>query len=56
MILENVSLHDGVPGPFLDGYREGALMDAVIHLSRSNYEGYLRLVEVVGLPLGRRVP
>ncbi|WP_271105793.1 hypothetical protein [Pseudomonas tohonis] len=56
VILENVSLHDGVPGPFLDGYREGALMDAVIHLSRSNYEDYLRLVEMVGLPLGRQVP
>lgn len=55
VILENVAMHDCVPGPFLDGYREGALMDAVIHLSRSNYEDYLRLVEMVGLPLGRRV-
>lgn len=56
VILENVSLHDRVPGAFLDGYREGALMDAVIHLSRSNYEDYLRLVEMVRLSLGRWVP
>ncbi|MGX5727834.1 hypothetical protein ACWKWZ_22605 [Metapseudomonas otitidis] len=56
VILENVFLQDGVPGPFLDGYREGALMGALIHLSRNNYEDYLRLVEMVGLPLGRQVP
>lgn len=50
VILENVSLHDCVPGPFLDGYREGT-GDPL--LSRSNYENYLRLVEMVGLLRGR---
>ncbi|WP_232104274.1 hypothetical protein [Metapseudomonas otitidis] len=56
MILENVAMHDCVPGSFLDSYREGALMDAVIHLSRSNYEDHLRLVEMVRLSLGCWVP
>lgn len=31
-------------------------MDAVIHLSRSNYEDHLRLVEMVGFPLGCQLP
>ncbi|MDH4557711.1 hypothetical protein E8F11_21460 [Pseudomonas sp. BN417] len=55
VILENAALRDGIPGPFLDGYREGALMDAVIHLSRSNYEDFGRLVQLEKLPLGCRV-
>ncbi|WP_165672320.1 MULTISPECIES: hypothetical protein [Pseudomonas] len=42
VILENVSLHDGVLKPFPDGYRKGAL--------------WLQLVEMVGLPLGRQLP
>ncbi len=55
IILENTALREGIPGSYLDGYREGALMDAVIHLSRSNHEDFCRLVELAGLPAGRGV-
>ncbi|MCY1300403.1 hypothetical protein D3C76_1595490 [compost metagenome] len=55
VIMENSALRDGIPGPFLNDYKEGALLDAVIHLSRSNYEDFCRLVRMGKLPLGRRV-
>jgi hypothetical protein len=30
--------------------REGALMDAMVHLSRSNIDDFCRLAELVGVP------
>ncbi|WP_044874039.1 hypothetical protein [Pseudomonas sp. LFM046] len=50
IILENATLRECVPGPYFDGYREGALMDAVVHLSRSNFDDFCRLAELAVLP------
>ncbi|WP_044872948.1 hypothetical protein [Pseudomonas sp. LFM046] len=55
IILENAALREGIPAPFPNDYKEGALMDAVVHLSRSNYEDFCRLVQMEELPLGRSV-
>ncbi|MFZ6049852.1 hypothetical protein ACFW0H_27475 [Pseudomonas sp. CR3202] len=53
VILDNAALREGIPGPYLDNIRESALMDAVIHLSRSNLEDFWQLVKLEQLPLGR---
>lgn len=50
IILDNAARREGIPGPYLNGYREGALMDAVVHLSRSNFDDFCRLAELVGVP------
>ncbi|WP_271408371.1 hypothetical protein [Pseudomonas sp. Q1-7] len=55
VLLDNAALRDGVPGPYLNDYREGALLDAVIHLSRSSHEDFCRLVKMAKLPIGREV-
>ncbi|WP_028630086.1 hypothetical protein [Metapseudomonas resinovorans] len=55
VLMDNAALRDGDPGPYLNEYREGALLDAVIHLSRSSHEDFCQLVEMVKLPIGRRV-
>jgi hypothetical protein len=52
VILDNAALREGIPGPYLDNIRESALMDAVIHLSRSNLEDFWQLVKLEQLPLG----
>ncbi|MFC5697217.1 hypothetical protein ACFPU0_16810 [Pseudomonas sp. GCM10022186] len=52
VILDNAALREGIPGPYLDNIRESALMDAVIHLSRSNLEDFWQLVKLEKLPLG----
>ena len=52
VILDNAALREGIPGPYLDNIRESALMDAVIHLSRSNLEDFWLLVKLEKLPLG----
>ncbi|WP_044871740.1 hypothetical protein [Pseudomonas sp. LFM046] len=53
VILDNAGLREGIPGPYLDNIREGTLMDAVVHLSRSNLEDFWQLVKLEQLPLGR---
>lgn len=55
VLMDNSALRDGDPGPYLNDYREGALLDAVIHLSRSSHEDFCRLLEMVKLPVGRPV-
>lgn len=55
VLMDNAALRDGVPGPYLNVYREGALLDAVIHLSRSSHEDFCRLVKMAKLPIGRPV-
>ncbi|MDH4557867.1 hypothetical protein E8F11_22290 [Pseudomonas sp. BN417] len=52
VILDNAALREGIPGPYLNNIRESALMDAVIHLSRSNLEDFWQLVKLEQLPLG----
>ncbi|MDT4845981.1 hypothetical protein FQZ97_799840 [compost metagenome] len=52
IIQDNSALREGVPGPYLDNVREGALVDAVIHLSRRNLEDFWQLVKLEKLPLG----
>ena len=54
VILDNAGLREGISGPYLDNIREGALMDAVIHLSRRNLEDFWQLVKMEQLPLGPR--
>jgi hypothetical protein len=53
IIQDNLALRKGIPGPYLDNVREGALVDAVIHLSRRNLEDFWQLVKLEQLPLGR---
>lgn len=38
------------PPLYLNDYRAGALMDAVIHLSRANFDDFCRLADLAGLP------
>ncbi|MCY1551146.1 hypothetical protein D9M68_874560 [compost metagenome] len=52
VIQDNSALRKGIPGPYLDSVREGALVDAVIHLSRRNLEDFWQLVKLEKLPLG----
>ena len=52
IIQDNLALREGIPGPYLDNVREGALVDAVIHLSRRNLEDFWQLVKMKQLPLG----
>ena len=54
VILDNAGLREGISGPYLNNIREGALMDAVIHLSRRNLEDFWQLVKMEQLPLGPR--
>lgn len=46
IILDNAAFREGFPGPWFGEYREGALMDAVVQLSRSNLEDFSRLLEM----------
>lgn len=50
IVLDNDAMRDGTPGPYLDDYRAGALMDAVIQLSRANFDDFCRLADLAGLP------
>ncbi|AOE83968.1 hypothetical protein [Pseudomonas sp. TCU-HL1] len=52
--LDNAALREGIPGPYLDNIKESALVDALIHLSRSNLEDFWQLVKMEELPLGVR--
>ena len=52
IIQDNSAMREGIPGPYLDNVREGALVDAVIHLSRRNQEDFWQLVRMEKLPLG----
>ncbi|MCY1310077.1 hypothetical protein D9M70_602350 [compost metagenome] len=51
VLSDNAALREGIPGPYLDNVREGALMEAVIYLSRSNQKDFWRLAKREKLPL-----
>ncbi|MOA65383.1 hypothetical protein D3C78_1917540 [compost metagenome] len=51
VLSDNAALREGIPGPYLDNVREGALMEAVIYLSRSNQKDFSRLAKMEKLPL-----
>ncbi|MBB4820645.1 hypothetical protein PSGK_04530 [Pseudomonas solani] len=51
VILDNAAMREGIPGPYLDDLREGALMDAMIHLCRSNQEDFQHVAKLAQLPL-----
>ncbi|EQM68584.1 hypothetical protein ACSC9U_12950 [Pseudomonas solani] len=51
VILDNAAMREGIPGPYLDDVREAALMEAVIHLSRSNQEDFQHVAKLAQLPL-----
>ncbi|BAN48137.1 hypothetical protein [Metapseudomonas resinovorans] len=51
VLLDNTAMREGIPGPYLDDVREGAVMEAVIYLSRSNQEDFTRLAKMAKLPL-----
>ncbi|MDT4838720.1 hypothetical protein FQZ97_724850 [compost metagenome] len=51
VLLDNAAMREGIPGPYLDNVREGALMEAVIGLSRSNQKDFWRLAKREKLPL-----
>jgi len=48
--LDFAYLRDGGDDSYLSRYREGALMDAMVHLSRNNYEDFCKLAELAQLP------
>lgn len=50
IVLDNDAMRGGEPGPYLNEYRAGALMDAVIHLSRANFDDFCRLADLAGVP------
>ncbi|WP_374981437.1 hypothetical protein PSGK_10695 [Pseudomonas solani] len=50
LLLDFAALRDGADYPYLSRYREGALMDAMVHLSRNNYEDFCKLAELAQLP------
>ncbi|CAN7277156.1 hypothetical protein LJR232_001243 [Aquipseudomonas alcaligenes] len=56
LLLDFAALRDGADYSYLSRYREGALMDAMVHLSRSNYEDFCRLVELAKLPADQPRP
>jgi hypothetical protein len=50
LLLDFAALRDGADYSYLSRYREGALMDAMVHLSRNNYEDFCKLAELAQLP------
>ncbi|WP_285962455.1 hypothetical protein [Pseudomonas tohonis] len=50
LLLDYAALRDGADYSYLSRYREGALMDAMVHLSRNNYEDFCKLAELAQLP------
>lgn len=56
LLLDFAALRDGADYSYLSRYREGALMDAMVHLSRSNYQDFCKLVELAKLPADQSIP
>ena len=52
LLLKNADRRPSDLGPYLNDHQEGCLMDAVIHLSRSNHDDFLKLVDLTRLPSG----
>ncbi|MOA40177.1 hypothetical protein D3C78_1620230 [compost metagenome] len=55
ILLDNAALRPSIPGPYLDDYREGILMEAVVHLARNNQEDFWQLAKREKLPLSSMV-
>ncbi|BAN48064.1 hypothetical protein [Metapseudomonas resinovorans] len=51
VLLDNAGLRPCIPGPYLNEYREGAVMEAVILLSRSSQEDFWQLAKSEKWPL-----
>lgn len=51
IIQDNAGLREGVPGPYLDEVKEGALMDAMVDLCRSNQQEFWQLMKLEQLAL-----
>ncbi|BAN47947.1 hypothetical protein [Metapseudomonas resinovorans] len=52
ILLDNATLRPCVPGAYLNYYREGMLMEAVIHLARSNQEDFGQLMKRPEIAVG----
>jgi hypothetical protein len=50
IVQDNAALREGTPGPYLNQYREGALMDALVHLSRASFDDFCSLADLVEVP------
>ncbi|WCD81795.1 hypothetical protein [Pseudomonas sp. TUM22785] len=51
IIQDNAGRREGTPGPFLNEVREGALMDVMVDLCRSNQQDFWQLMKMGALPL-----
>ncbi|BCG23253.1 hypothetical protein thsps21_27180 [Pseudomonas sp. No.21] len=51
IIRDNAGLREGIPGPYLDEVGEGALMDAMVDLCRSNQQEFWQLMKLEQLAL-----
>ncbi|MCP1618079.1 hypothetical protein FBY21_2697 [Pseudomonas sp. SLBN-26] len=53
IIQDNAGRREGIPGPFLNEVREGALMDVMVDLCQSNQQDFWQLMKLEKLPLFR---